>query len=210
MQNSTAKRNQKINKNQELEPDFLTVNCKHVAGLRSMAWRVPLPSALDEVQSRQTRPPLVANKLPWLLPHKGRMPGRSRESQSITIPISERWTETCPTEASPSWKPLSRKGARSPSAWLVIVWAPDPRSQNVTLFPAHHSGKADPDLRRFCYLCHESSSREVLIFRRHHTRVKKYIGKSKRSKKPNTLTKASTYNYILRLGTTTSASRENQ
>lgn len=40
-----------------------------------MAWRVSLPSALDEVQSRQTRPPLVTNKLPWLLPHKGRMPG---------------------------------------------------------------------------------------------------------------------------------------
>lgn len=156
-------------KKQELNLNFLTVNCKNVAGLRSMAWRVPLPSALDEVQSRQTRPPLVANKLPWLLPHKGRMPGRSRESQPITITILERWTETGSQRASLLWRPL--QGAGSPSVWLVIVWPPDPKSQNVTLFPVHHSAKADPDLRWFRCVCHESSSWEVLIFTRYHTQV---------------------------------------
>lgn len=140
----------KETKNQEVKLECLTVNCKHVAGLGSMAWWVPLPSALDEVQSRQTWPPLVANKLPWLLPHKGRMPGRSRESQPLTITISERWIETGSVRTAPSWNPLQR--AHSPSAWLVSVSPSDPKSQNVTLFPVHHSNKAEPDLRRFSYL----------------------------------------------------------
>lgn len=101
--------------------NFLTVNGKHVEGLRSMTRWVSPPSTLDEVQSRQTGPPLVANKLPWLLPHKGRMPGRSRESQAIKFAISilERWIETDLKGETPLWRPL--QGAHPVSAACAYV-----------------------------------------------------------------------------------------
>lgn len=60
---------------------WLTVHGKHIAGLSPMARRLSLPT-LDE--GRQTGSPLVPYKLPWLLPHKGRVPGRSRDSPSWT------------------------------------------------------------------------------------------------------------------------------
>lgn len=60
---------------------LLTVHSENVTGLGPMARRLS-PSTLDE--GRQTGSPLVPYKLPRLLPHKGRVPGRSRDSQSWT------------------------------------------------------------------------------------------------------------------------------
>lgn len=60
---------------------LLTMHGKDIAGLIPMAWRLSL-STLDE--GWQTGSPLVPYKLPRLLPHKGRMPGRSRDSPSWT------------------------------------------------------------------------------------------------------------------------------
>lgn len=59
----------------------LTVHSKNVTGLSPMAWRLSL-STLNE--GWQTGSPLVPYKLPRLLPHKGRVPGRSRDSPSWT------------------------------------------------------------------------------------------------------------------------------
>jgi len=59
----------------------LTVHSKNVTGLDPMARRLSL-STLDE--GWQTRSPLVPYKLPRLLPHKGRVPGRSRDSANWT------------------------------------------------------------------------------------------------------------------------------
>lgn len=67
-----------MTRNSEL---VLTVHRKNVTGLGPMAWRLSL-STLDE--GRQTGSPLVPYKLPRLLPHKGRVPGRSRDSPSWT------------------------------------------------------------------------------------------------------------------------------
>lgn len=57
----------------------LTVHSKNVTWLGPMAWWLSL-STLDE--GRQTWSPLFPYKLPRLLPHKGRVPGRSRDSPS--------------------------------------------------------------------------------------------------------------------------------
>lgn len=61
------------------EEFVITVHSENVTGLRPMAWRLP-PPTLDE--GRQTGSPLVPYKLPRLLPHKGRVPGHSRDSPS--------------------------------------------------------------------------------------------------------------------------------
>lgn len=66
---------------------------ENIAGLSPMA-RLPLPT-LDE--GRQTGSPLVPYKLPRLLPHKGRVPGRSRDSPSWTELLTvQQWaTQQC-------------------------------------------------------------------------------------------------------------------
>lgn len=65
-----------------LEEAFaLTMHSENVTGLDPMAWRLSL-STLDE--GWQTGSPLVPYKLSRLLPHKGRVPGRSRDSPSWT------------------------------------------------------------------------------------------------------------------------------
>lgn len=59
----------------------LTVHFKNITGLCGMTRRLSF-STLDE--GWQTGSPLVPYKLPRLLPHKGRVPGRSRDSPSWT------------------------------------------------------------------------------------------------------------------------------
>lgn len=69
----------------EMKAGELTVVDKHIVEvLGSLSWGLSLACTLDEGQGGQTRSPLVPNKLPWLLPHKGRMPGRGRTQVWIT------------------------------------------------------------------------------------------------------------------------------
>ena len=57
----------------------LTVHGKDITGLSPMARRLSLPTLY---KGRQTGSPLVPYKLPRLLPHKGRVPGRSQDCPS--------------------------------------------------------------------------------------------------------------------------------
>lgn len=57
----------------------LTMSIKNIPGLAHMAWWLSLPP-LDE--GMKTGSPLVPYKLTRLLPHKGRVPGCSRDSPS--------------------------------------------------------------------------------------------------------------------------------
>ena len=63
------------------ELSSLTVNSENITVLGPVARWLSSPT-LDE--GRQTRSPLFPYKLPRLLPHKGRVPGRSRDSPSWT------------------------------------------------------------------------------------------------------------------------------
>lgn len=82
---------------------WLTMHSKNIAGLSPMARRLSLPT-LDE--GWQTGSPLVPYKLPRLLPHKGRVPGRSRDSPS--------WTELLTVEKRATQQREERLKAESP------------------------------------------------------------------------------------------------
>lgn len=81
----------------------LTMHGKNIAGLSPMARWLSLPT-LDE--GRQTGSPLVPYKLPRLLPHKGRVPGRSRDSPS--------WTELLTVQERATRQPEDRLKVESP------------------------------------------------------------------------------------------------
>lgn len=176
-------------RNLKKQLNFLTMNCKNIAGLSSMARWVPLPSTLDEVQSRQTRPPLVANKLPWLLPHKGRMPGRSRESQPITILI----TTLESTELKEARrKPLCCEGHFKTSAHSVSVardWMTS-RSQiskrDAFPCPPQRQGRPGSSLVSL-----RVSWIKELIFTRYHTQAGKKQTIFRRKKKNHSMTEYS-------------------
>lgn len=82
---------------------------------------------------------------PGCCPIRAGCQARSRESQPITIAISERWMGRDLKGAASLWRP------HQCSVWLAIGLFQDPESQNVTRFPVQQSGKAHPDLRRFLY-----------------------------------------------------------
>ena len=91
----------------------LTVHSKNVTGLDPMAWRLS-PSTLDE--GRQTRSPLVPYKLPRLLPHKGTVPGRSRDSPS--------WTQLLTVNSLPPGRDgIRRRQEHFSLAQSVLSWS---------------------------------------------------------------------------------------
>lgn len=105
-----------------LEVFILTMHSKNIAGLGPMAWWLPLPT-LDE--GWQTGSPLVPDKLPRLLPHKGRVPGRSRDSPKLDS-VAHR----------PTVGPPGREG--SPYAWLSLS-SPGVRLMQVTYDELYYS-----------------------------------------------------------------------
>jgi hypothetical protein len=82
----------------------LTMHSEYVTVMGPMSWWLSLPT-LDEVQRRQTRSPLVPNKLPRLLPHKGRVPGRSRVSKlgSLSAWVRGAWWVGDGEQGPPPW-----------------------------------------------------------------------------------------------------------
>lgn len=97
----------------------LTVLHEHVAVRAPMPGRLLLPCAFDEVQGRQTRPPLVPQNLSRLLPHKVR----------LGTPFQER-VQGLPERS------VSSEG-RGPT---------DPRGFTLTACPrAGNRGRAPPD-----------------------------------------------------------------
>lgn len=87
----------------------LTVHSKNIAGLRPMAWWFSLPTLYE---GWQTGSPLVPCKLPRLLPHKSRVPGRSRDAPS--------WTQRLTLQV---LAPQAGRVARVPNTQPVLVWS---------------------------------------------------------------------------------------
>lgn len=99
---------------------------ENVTGLGAMARRLS-PSTSDE--GRQTRSPLVPDKLPRLLPHKGTVPGRSRDSPNWTelvtlqklVTKQGRERETTGSPVPDSVRPLLEFGSRGSAVQIRIT-----------------------------------------------------------------------------------------